>query len=74
MALPIPRWSKDSFTEQSVAFRFQCPVVDGFRLLNFTMDFTAGGIPDLRRLRALADFDVTAEERDAAWKAVSESL
>lgn len=37
-------------------------------------DFTAGGIPDLRRLRVLADFDVSAEERDAAWKAVSESL
>ena len=37
-------------------------------------DFTAAGFPDLRRLRVLADFDVSAEERDAAWKAVSESL
>jgi hypothetical protein len=37
-------------------------------------DFTAAGIPDLRRLRALADFDVTADERDAAWETVSETL
>lgn len=37
-------------------------------------DFNATGTPDLRRLRDVADFNVTSDERDAAWDALSKEL
>jgi hypothetical protein len=41
---------------------------------NEQKNFTAAGIPDLRILRAVADFEVTSDERDEAWRQVNEEL
>ena len=35
MTLPVFDGAKDSFAEQSVRFRLQCSVIDGFRLFYF---------------------------------------
>ena len=37
VAFPVLGRPKDSFAEQAVAFRFQCAVVNGFRLGNLTV-------------------------------------
>lgn len=37
-------------------------------------NFTSAGLPDLRVLRAVADFEVSGDERDEAWKQVQEEL
>ena len=45
MALPVFAWSEDSFTEQTVFFRFQRSVVDGLRFFYLAM----GPLPDFLR-------------------------
>jgi hypothetical protein len=37
-------------------------------LRNERNDFNGSGVPDLRRMQPLLGFDITREERDAAWK------
>ena len=37
VAFPVFGRPENSFTEQAVAFRFQCSIVNGFRFLNFAI-------------------------------------
>src|SRR5215469_4913350 len=35
--LPIPSWAKYSLTEKSALFWFKCPVVNSFRIFDFSL-------------------------------------
>ena len=49
MTLPVLLRSKDALTEQAVALRLQCSIVDGFRLLDLAVRPLAD---ELRRSKA----------------------
>ena len=47
VAFPVLGGAEDAFAEETVSFRFQRPIVDGFRFFYFTV----GPFPDLFRGR-----------------------
>ena len=66
VALPVLLRSKDALTEQAVALRLQCSIVDGFRLLDLAVRPFAD---ELRRSKA--DFDCIKRIVSHAYSSVS---
>lgn len=48
-------------------------IIAAIKALNPETDFTAGGKPKVDVLASVVGFDISADERDAAWQAYQES-